>query len=81
MKITEKEPNDMKMTRTITNLALFAILYSLSSLWLSGCANMTPEQQAQWSATGQAFVQQASTIALDEAAVRLRNSRKLSDNK
>ena len=53
----------------------------LSCLVLTSCSNMTPEQQAQWSATGNVIAQQAAAIALDEAAFRLRNQRKLADNK
>ncbi|MEN3369929.1 MAG: hypothetical protein V7609_2072 [Verrucomicrobiota bacterium] len=63
-------------------LQRFAIgfLIALALALLSSCGNMTPEQKAQWSATGNMVAQQAADLALDEAAVRLRQSR-TADNK
>jgi PBP1b-binding outer membrane lipoprotein LpoB len=46
------------------------------ALLFVGCSNMTPEQQAQWSATANVAAQQASTILLNEAEARLKESRK-----
>ena len=44
----------------------------------SSCTNMTPEQQTQWSTTGNILAQRAADLALEEAAARLRQTR---DNK
>jgi hypothetical protein len=63
----------MKQTLSILTAALVAV-GSFS------CSNMTPEQQAQWSATANNAAQQASTILLDEAAARLHKN-KTSDSK
>jgi hypothetical protein len=50
-------------------------LFSILALALSACSNMTPDQQAQLSASGTVVAQKAADIALDEAAWRLRHSR------
>jgi hypothetical protein len=51
-------------------LAIFALIFCAS------CAEMTTEERAQWTATGNAAAQQASAVLLDEAAARLRQTRK-----
>jgi hypothetical protein len=67
---------------SITPLLLAAL--AAVALGGGGCSNLTPEQQAQWNATGNDVAEQAANVALDEASWRLRNSRACatsSDNK
>jgi hypothetical protein len=47
---------------------------SLFLLGLSGCQNMTPEQQAQWNATANTVAQRAADLALNAADARLRKT-------
>lgn len=59
-----------------------SIIIAASLLFLPSCSNMTPEQQAQWSATANVVAQRAADLALNEADARLRESRKTtSDSK
>ena len=55
--------------RVVGGFAILAFAFA------TGCQTTSPEQQAQWSATGNAIASQAAAIALDEASARLRASR------